>query len=140
IQALLIWYGFQSLKERRRRRCGSVTKKLDTSYRSRRLEARLQDHRFRAEYEKARGEIAQVDEIMQNIDALRSELGVSKAELARAIGRDPASVRRLFTSEINPGLKVVAAMAEALGARVEIKRDARRKAPVVRERELAAVG
>jgi DNA-binding phage protein len=114
-----------------------LSKTLDTSYRARRLAERLQDDGFRAEYEKAGAEIAQVDAIMRGLDSLRSELGVSKAALARAIGKDPASVRRLFSSEINPGLKTIAAIAEALGARVEIRRDGRRKAPVVRERELA---
>jgi DNA-binding phage protein len=114
-----------------------MSKKLDTSYRSRRLAERLEDDQFRAEYEKASAEIAQVDAVMRSLDSLRSELGVSKAALARAIGKDPASIRRLFSSEINPGLNTVAAMAEALGARVEVKRDGRKKAPVVRERELA---
>jgi ribosome-binding protein aMBF1 (putative translation factor) len=114
-----------------------MPRQLDTGYRSRRLAKRLEDPAFSAEYDRARAEIAQVDEIIQSLDSLRAELGISKAALARAIGKDPATVRRLFTSEINPGLQMVASLAQALGASLEVKRDRRKVAPAVaREREL----
>jgi DNA-binding phage protein len=45
---------------------------------------------------------------------------MSKAELARAIGKEPSSIRRFFTADVNPELKTVAAIADALGARVEV--------------------
>jgi ribosome-binding protein aMBF1 (putative translation factor) len=45
---------------------------------------------------------------------------MSKAELARAIGKEPSSVRRFFTANVNPELKTVAALADVLGARVEV--------------------
>ena len=51
---------------------------------------------------------------------MRERAGLSKADLARAIGKEPSSVRRLFTADVNPELKTVAAIADALGARVEI--------------------
>lgn len=45
---------------------------------------------------------------------------MSKAELARAVGKEPSSIRRFFTANVNPELKTVAAVADALGARVEV--------------------
>lgn len=45
---------------------------------------------------------------------------MTKAELARLIGRNPSTVRRLFTAEVNPELKTVAAIASVLGARLEV--------------------
>jgi predicted nucleotidyltransferase len=45
---------------------------------------------------------------------------LSKAELAREIGRNDAVVRRLFTAQVNPELRTVAALAEALGAEIQI--------------------
>lgn len=81
---------------------------------------RLEDPAFRAEYERARIEIQQVDQIIRTLDHLREEAGYTKADLARLIGKDPASVRRLFTAAANPELKTVAALANALGARIEI--------------------
>jgi ribosome-binding protein aMBF1 (putative translation factor) len=95
-------------------------KQVDTSYHRRRLAARLKDPEFRAEYERAGAEIAQIDAIMRSLDDLREEACFSKAELARQIGKDPASVRRLFTAQVNPELKTIAALAQALGAEVRI--------------------
>lgn len=45
---------------------------------------------------------------------------MSKAELARAIGKEPSSIRRFFTADVNPELKTVAAVADILGAKVEV--------------------
>jgi len=45
---------------------------------------------------------------------------MSKAELARAIGKAPSSVRRFFTADVNPELKTVAAIADVFGAEVKI--------------------
>ncbi|MGH9190522.1 MAG: helix-turn-helix transcriptional regulator [Acidimicrobiales bacterium] len=61
-----------------------------------------------------------MDAIMRQLDSLRESSGVSKAELARLIGRNPSTVRRLFTAEVNPELKTIAAIASALGARLEL--------------------
>lgn len=93
---------------------------LDTSYHKRRHEAQMQDPEFRREYELARARIEQVDAVMRQLDELRAELGLSKAQLARAIGKNPAALRRLFTAEVNPELKTVAALASALDAEVQI--------------------
>ncbi len=93
---------------------------LDTSYHHRRHEARMQDPEFRREYELARAQIEQVDAVMRQLDELRVEVGLSKAQLARLIGKNPAALRRLFTAEVNPELKTVAALASALDAEVRI--------------------
>ena len=95
-------------------------RKLDTSYHKRRLEKRLKDPEFRAEYERSRREIRQIDEVIQQLDLLREEAGVSKAELARQVGKHPAAIRRLFTADANPELRTVAAIADALGAEIRV--------------------
>ena len=106
--------------------------KLDTTYHDRRLARRLKDDpEFRAEFERQRREIAQIDSIVHQLDELREQAGMSKAELARAIGKEPSSVRRFFTADINPELKTVAAVADALGAEVKVvtSTGARKKRP-----------
>lgn len=97
-----------------------MAKRLDTSYHKRMIAARMDDPEFRVEYERARREIDQVDSVIRQLDALREAAGLSKAELARHIGRDPSSIRRLFTAESNPELLLVASIAEDLGAEVRV--------------------
>lgn len=99
---------------------GWMAKRLDTSYHKRMIAARMDDPEFRVEYERARREIDQVDSVIRQLDALREAAGLSKAELARHIGRDPSSIRRLFTAESNPELLLVASIAEDLGAEVRV--------------------
>jgi DNA-binding phage protein len=110
----------------------------NTSYHDRRLARRLrEDPEFREEFERQRREIAAVDAIVNRLDALRDLRGMSKAELAREIHKNPAAVRRLLTASGNPELRTVIAMAEALDADVQIvprKRSARAK---LRSREIA---
>jgi DNA-binding XRE family transcriptional regulator len=97
--------------------------KTHDSYHDRRLARRLrEDPEFRAEFERQRREINQIDSVVRQLDALREEVGMSKAELARAIGKAPSSVRRFFTADVNPELRTVAAIADVLGARVEVVR------------------
>ena len=83
-------------------------------------EDQLNDSEFRTAYERAKVEIDQVDDVMATIDRLRIEAGCSKAELARRIGKNPAAVRRLFSAEVNPELRTIAALAAALKAEVRI--------------------
>ena len=107
-----------------------------TTYHRRRVAAEMEDPEFRAEYERTRRELTQVNAVMRALDELRDEAGWSKAELARQIGKNDASVRRLFTAEVNPELRTVAAMAAALGAEIRIvsrrrpRRETRRPAAV----------
>ncbi|HET7484413.1 MAG TPA: helix-turn-helix transcriptional regulator [Solirubrobacterales bacterium] len=98
-----------------------ASRKLDISHHDRRLARRLeQDPDFRVEFERQRREIAQIDSVVRELDELRERAGLSKAELARAIGKTPSSIRRFFTASVNPELKTVAAVADALGAEVRV--------------------
>lgn len=111
-----------------------MPRRVDTSYHRRMLAVRMKDPEFREEYERARREIDQVDSVIRQLDELREEAGLTKAELARRIGRDPSSIRRLFTAKANPELLLVASIAEDLGAEVrviprEAKSTSRRRAP-----------
>ncbi len=58
--------------------------------------------------------------MIRQLDELREAAGLSKAELARRIGRDPSSIRRLFTAHANPELRLVVSIAEDLGAEVRV--------------------
>ena len=97
-----------------------MSNRLDTSLHKRMIAVRMDDPEFRAEYERARREIDQVDSVIRQLDELREAAGLSKAELARHIDRDPSSIRRLFTAESNPELLLVASIAGDLGAEVRI--------------------
>lgn len=92
---------------------------------------RMKDPAFKAEYERRRRSIDAIDAIVNQLDELRVEHDLSKAELARAIDKNPASVRRLLTAKGNPELATVVAMADALDADVVVlprKARGRRKA------------
>jgi len=79
----------------------------------------MQDPEFRREHEAARKRIDQVDAVVRALDQLCIEAGLPKAELARRIGKNPAAVRRLFSSAANPELETVAALAVALAAEIK---------------------
>jgi ribosome-binding protein aMBF1 (putative translation factor) len=95
-------------------------RRLDTPFHERRLQERMKDSAFRSEYERSRRRIAQIDTIMQRLNELRIGGGLSKAELARRIHKEPATVRRLFSSEVNPTLDTIIALAEELGAQLHV--------------------
>lgn len=103
--------------------------KIDTSYHDRRVARRREDAEYRAEYERFRRQVEQIDAVVNALDELRVRAGLSKAELARRIGKDPASIRRLFSAEVNPELKTVAAIADALDAELVIRRRPAGKRP-----------
>jgi hypothetical protein len=96
---------------------------LDVGFHERRHAARMQDPEYRDGYERAAREIAQTDAVIRELDALRVDLGVSKAELARRVDRNASSVRRLFTArQARPELPLIAALADALGAELRVVR------------------
>jgi DNA-binding XRE family transcriptional regulator len=104
-----------------------MAKLLDTSYYTKRRQGWLADEDTRAEYERARHEIEQIDAVILSLDELREDAGMSKAELARRVGRNPASIRRLFTAEqARPELPLIISIANALNASVEIRPRSRR--------------
>ncbi len=93
----------------------------DVGLHERRRTRRMEDPEYRAAYEQAARAIAQTDAVIRALDALRIELGVSKAELARRVNRNASSVRRLFTaSQARPELPLIAALADALGAELRV--------------------
>ena len=94
------------------------------SFHDRRLARRLEEPGFRGQFEKATREIKA---IVNELDSLRTDHGMTKAELAREIGKNPASVRRLFTAPANPELRTIVAMANALDADVVIVPRTRRR-------------
>ena len=99
------------------------TERLDVSLHERRRFARMVDPEYRLAYERARREIAQTDAVINELDSLRIDLGLSKAELARRVNRNASSIRRLFTAgRTRPELPLIAALADALGADLRVVR------------------
>lgn len=101
-----------------------------TSFHGRFLAEQLEDQEFREQFERERREIEAIDAIVGALDGLRDERGLSKAALARQIGKNPASVRRTLTAPGNPELRTIVSMAEALGAEIKIVRRSASASPV----------
>jgi len=116
---------------------------LDVSLHDRRRARRMEDPEYRAAYEQAAREIAQTDAVIRALDTLRTELGVSKAELARRVNRNASSVRRLFTArQARPELPLIVALADALGAELRVvprSPQARRAAGELRRQRRVAI-
>ena len=82
----------------------------------------LQDPEFRRHYLLQTERVAAIDRVVNQLDDVRESLGLSKADLARAIQRTPATVRRLLTSKsVNPEFAVVVQMAAVLGYRLTLE-------------------
>ncbi len=105
-----------------------------TAFHERRQAERMRDPEFRAEYERVRGEIEQIDSVVRSLDELRESKKTSKTDLARRIGRNPSSIRRLFTASSNPELRLVVQIANDLDADIVVVPRRRRKG---RDRRLA---
>ncbi len=82
----------------------------------------LQDPEFRRHHLLETERVAAIDRMVNQLDDIRGSLGMTKADLARAIQRTPATVRRLLTSKsANPEFAVVVQMAAVLGYRVTLE-------------------
>ncbi|WP_433185888.1 helix-turn-helix domain-containing protein [Actinoallomurus sp. CA-150999] len=84
----------------------------------------LEDPEFLREYIRESVRIATVDAIMNALDRARLAENLSKAEVARAIGAEPAVVRRLFAAgntNPNPTLGTLVDVAAALGLRIKVE-------------------
>lgn len=82
----------------------------------------IEDPQFLREYIAEAVRIATVDLVMNALDAARESEGMSKADLARAIGAEPATIRRLFSTGLaNPTLGTLSEVAAALGLRITIE-------------------
>jgi DNA-binding phage protein len=101
----------------------------DTSLHDRLHVEWMQDPDYRERYERAARQTAQIDAVINALEARRADLGMSKTELARRAGRNASSVRRLFTaSGARPELSLIVALADVLDAEVRVV-PRRRKAP-----------
>lgn len=116
---------------------------LDASLHDRLHAEWMQDPEYRDAYQRAARQTGQIDAVISALDVLRIDLGVSKAELARRVGRNASSVRRLFTaSGARPELSLIVALADALDAEVRVvprKRKARHVPTELRSPRRAAV-
>ena len=82
----------------------------------------LEDPEFLREYVVESMRIATIDAVVNALDEAREAAGLSKADLARAISVEPATIRRLFASgHANPTLGTLAEVAAALGMRITIQ-------------------
>lgn len=82
----------------------------------------LKDPELLREYIAESVRIATIDAIVNAIDDAREAARLSKAELARAINAEPATVRRLLSSSSrNPTLGTLAELAAALGMEVTLR-------------------
>ncbi|MCL4446347.1 MAG: helix-turn-helix domain-containing protein [Actinobacteria bacterium] len=82
----------------------------------------LKDPEFLREYVRESVRIATIDQLVNALDDAREVVGLSKADLARAISVEPATVRRLFSADhVNPTLGTLAEVAAALGMRVTLE-------------------
>jgi len=81
----------------------------------------LADPEFLRDYVVESMRIATIDRLVNALDQAREAAGLSKAELAWAIGAEPAAIRRLFGSgHSNPTLGTLAEVASALGMQVTL--------------------
>jgi len=82
----------------------------------------LEDPEFLRQFILESTRIATIDQIVNALDDAREAAGLSKASLARAIGHEPAVVRRLFTAgRVNPTLGTLAEVAAALGLQITVE-------------------
>lgn len=85
------------------------------------LELEGNDPEFARAYATESARIEAIDSIINALDEARGLEKLSKAALARAIGCDASSVRRLLSSEsVNPTLGTIAEVAAALGLKVTL--------------------
>lgn len=81
----------------------------------------LKDPAFLRSYITESMRVSTIDQLVHDLDEARTDLGLSKAELARAIGADPAVIRRLLTlGQRNPTIGTVAEVAAALGLKIAL--------------------
>ncbi|MEN3122415.1 helix-turn-helix transcriptional regulator [Janibacter terrae] len=82
----------------------------------------LEDPEFRQAYIAESVRIATIDSVVNALDEAREAESLSKAELARALHTEPATMRRLFTSGgANPTLGTLAEVAAAVGMRITVE-------------------
>ena len=82
----------------------------------------LQDSEAREQYERTFRTTVEIRHLLQAIEAERERAGLTKAELARRAGTNPAALRRLLTAETsNPTLRTLLAVFDALGLELALR-------------------
>jgi DNA-binding phage protein len=89
----------------------SAVSKLDHMIATRKAES----PRFADAFDRAWHEIEATNEFMSAIADILEQRGLSKAELARRIDRNPSAVRKLFLDGANPTLDTALHVLHALG-------------------------
>ena len=80
-----------------------------------------------------------MDGLLKELDDARRQVGISKTELARMAGTQPASVRRLFSGKgHNPQVSTLASLAEALGHQIRFLPKSREELAAAAERATGA--
>lgn len=83
----------------------------------------LEDPEFRREYVAESVRIATLDSLINALEDAREAEGLSKADIARALDTEPATIRRLFSSEsANPTIGTLAEVAAVVGYRITVER------------------
>jgi len=100
--------------------------KLDRMIAARKAES----PRFAAAFDQAWHEIEATNEFMSAIAEILEQRGLSKAELARRIDRNPSAVRKLFLDGANPTLDTALRVLHALGLEMVVIEAADRREPV----------
>lgn len=102
-----------------------MAKKTKTGF-DRYFDEQMQDAEARRAYEAARARIDMIDGLVRALDQAREKQGISKAELARRIGAEPAAVRRLLTTpRPNPTMATFVGAADALGLEISVAKKPR---------------
>lgn len=92
----------------------------------------LDDPEFLREYVVESVRIATIDQVINELDEARKVANLSKADIARAINADPATVRRMLSSrQVNPTLGTLAEVAAVLGLRITVEPMAEREQEVI---------
>ena len=82
----------------------------------------LEDPEAREQYEQTFQSTVEIRRLLQTIEAEREKAGLTKAELARLAGTNPAAMRRLLTAEMsNPTLRTLLAIFDALGLELALR-------------------
>jgi DNA-binding phage protein len=90
------------------------------------LKEQLKNPEFARDFKAARARIAAIDKatnaFVRALDGARIGRGLTKADLARRIGAEPAVLRRLLSAKgQNPTLATLIKIAAALGMRLELR-------------------
>lgn len=88
---------------------------------------KLADPAVQERYERTRRTVAAIRATLMRVDQKRMQAGLTKAELARRLGANPATMRRLLSSgDHNPTLKTVLEICDVLGMEVTVAPKRRR--------------